>query len=174
MAGSDENLEYPTVRDVLTIHEVIVESDVDTEPGVSTRGDIEYTLESIQEGHFGEVPGTIHQKAFQLMRLLVANHPFVDGNKRTALASTVVLYALNDYDLAYDPEIKEILKQFGTDETEVDRSAVLTYLREHTQLLPEEYRASYDLLGELFRSEAPGTTSESEQNDYTDRNLTRE
>nr|WP_303648833.1 Fic family protein [Haloarchaeobius litoreus] len=29
------------------------------------------------------------------MRLIAANHPFVDGNKRTALMSTRIFYALN-------------------------------------------------------------------------------
>jgi len=38
-----------------------------------------------EEGRFGSSPETIHEKACNLLRLLVANHPFVDTNKRTAL-----------------------------------------------------------------------------------------
>jgi death-on-curing protein len=67
-----------------------------------------------------------------LLRLLVANHPFVDGNKRTALNTVVVSYLLNGHRFEYDEEIREILKQFGTDERTVDEDDVLEYLRTHT------------------------------------------
>lgn len=99
----DEVIEYLTSEDVLAIHEVIVESNADTEPGVSSRGDVEYVIEFVREGHFDQVPETIHEKAFQLLRLLVSNHPLVDGNKRTALASTTVFYALNGYSFELRP-----------------------------------------------------------------------
>ncbi len=54
-------------------------------------------------GHSGEVREhlttrdvlTVHETAVELLRLLVANHPFVDDNKRTALASAVTFCALN-------------------------------------------------------------------------------
>jgi len=57
----------------------------DTSSGVQSKGDIEFALNYASEGAFGSVPETIHEKSFHLLRLLVANHPFVDGNKRTAL-----------------------------------------------------------------------------------------
>lgn len=59
-------------------------------------------------------------KAYQLLRLIAANHPFVDGNKRTALMSTRIFYALNDRRFDYDREIKEILKALATDQQGVD------------------------------------------------------
>ena len=123
---------YPSVEDVLDIHEDIVSEYPDTGPGVRSRGDIEFALEYVSEGSFGSVPETIHETAFHLLRLLVANHPFVDGNKRTALNTVVVFYLLNGYRFEYDDEIRAILKQFGTDETTVDEGAVLEYLRTHT------------------------------------------
>lgn len=39
----------------------------------------------------------VHAKAAALMRSLARNHAFVDGNKRTALAATIVFYQLNGY-----------------------------------------------------------------------------
>jgi death-on-curing protein len=123
---------YPSVEDVLDIHEQIVGEYPDTSPGVQNRGDIEFTLEYISEGSFGWVPETIHEKAFHLLRLLVTNHPFVDGNKRTALNATSVFYLLNEHRFDYDDEIREILKQFGTDETTVDQDHVVDYLRTNT------------------------------------------
>ncbi len=44
----------------------------------------------------------------------------------------VVFYLLNGYRFEYDDEMREILKQFGTDETTVDEKNVLEYLRTHT------------------------------------------
>ncbi len=79
-------------------------------------------------GNFGTVPETIHEKVFHRFRLLVANHPFVDANKRTALNTTAVFYFLNGY-------------QFGTDQTTVDETETVEYLRSHTEEI--------DLVGEI-------------------------
>ena len=85
---------YPSVEDILDIHEDIVSEYPDTSSGIRSRGDVEFALEYISEGGFGSVPEMIHESAFHLLRLLVANHPFVDGNKRTALNTVVVFYLL--------------------------------------------------------------------------------
>lgn len=74
-----DSLWYPSVDDVLEIHEDIVSEYPDTSSGVKNRGDIEFALEYISEGNFGSVPETIHEKTFHFIRLIVANHPFVDG-----------------------------------------------------------------------------------------------
>jgi death-on-curing protein len=103
--------------------------------GVRNRGDIEFGLDYIEEGNFGSAPETIHQKAYDLLRFLVANHPFVDANKRTALNVTVVFYFLNGYRFEYDNEVRTILKAFGTDEAAVDEEETTEYLRSHTEEL---------------------------------------
>jgi death-on-curing family protein len=132
---------YPSVADVVSIHDNIVTEYTDTYAGIQDRGDIEFALNYIEDGHFGTSPETIHEKAFHLMRLLVANHPFVDGNKRTALNTTVVFYFLNGYRFVYDVEIRTILKRLGTDEQAVDEEETISYLRSHTEQL--------DLAGEI-------------------------
>lgn len=123
---------YPSVEDVLSIHEKIVAEYAETHAGIQNRGDIEFALNYIAEGNFGRAPATIHERAFHLLRLLVANHPFVDANKRTALNVTVVFYVLNGYRFEYDTEIRAILKQFGTDQTTVDTAETIEYLQSHT------------------------------------------
>jgi death-on-curing protein len=138
-----ESLWYPSVEDVLAIHEDIVAEYPNTPSGVRDRGDIEFALTYIEEGNFDSAPESIHEKAYQLMRLLVANHPFVDANKRTALNTVVVFYFLNGYRLAYDEEIRTILKRFGIDDRTVGEADVDEYLRTHTEEL--------DLAGEIER-----------------------
>ncbi|GAA0725535.1 type II toxin-antitoxin system death-on-curing family toxin [Halorubrum trapanicum] len=136
-----DSLWYPSVEDVVTIHDDVVAEYPDTPAGVRNRGDIEFALNYIKEGSFGSTPNTIHEKAYHLLRLLVANHPFVDANKRTALNVTVVFYFLNGYRFEYDSEVRTILKAFGTDEAAVDEEETTDYLRSHTEAL--------DLAGEI-------------------------
>lgn len=121
---------YPSVEDVLEIHDTIVESDPDAEAGVQNRGVIEYALEHIEHGSYGEGPETIHEEAYQLMRLLAANHPFVDGNKRTALASTVMFYAWNGYALEYQEELEAMLILISIREDIIDAGVAVEYLRD--------------------------------------------
>ena len=123
---------YPSVEDILAIHDEIVSEYSDTSPGVQSRGDVEFALDYVSEGKFGSVPETIHEKSFHLLRLLVANHPFVDGNKRTTLNTVAMFYLFNGYRFEYDDVIREMLKQFGTDEKTVDEEYVLEYLQAHT------------------------------------------
>jgi death-on-curing protein len=79
------------------------------------------------------VPNTIHGNAFHLLRLLVANHPFVDGNKRTALNTVAVFYFLNGFRFSYDEEIEDTLQGIASDEAEVERKGVLDYFRRHVE-----------------------------------------
>jgi len=52
-------------------------------------GALEAAVLRPQSSAFGEdAYPTIHEKAAALLHSLARNHPFVDGNKRTALAAT--------------------------------------------------------------------------------------
>jgi len=177
MDEEPESISYLSAADIRDIHELIVESNADTTAGISSPGDIEYTVEHIQEGHLSQVPESLHEKAFQLLRLIAANHPFVDGNKRTALMSTRIFYALNGCRFDYDREIKEILKSLATDESSVDVDDVLAYLRAHTEPLAPEYEATINLwLSRIERIDQlpsdpkldTGDDEQHEPNDYDD------
>ena len=102
-----DSLWYPSVDDVIAVHHDIVSEYPNTSTGVRDRGAIEFSLRYIEDGSFEVAPETIHEKAFHLLRLLVANHPFVDANKRTALNMVAVFYFLNGYRLEYDDEIRK-------------------------------------------------------------------
>jgi death-on-curing protein len=145
MSEESDSVNYLSTDDILAIHELIVESNEDTEPGIPSPGDVAYAVEHVREGHFGQVPESLHEKAYQLLRLLAANHPFVDGNKRTALMSVRIFYALNGLKFDYDREVKAILKELATDEADVSEGTVLSYLREHTEPLAPEYAATIEL-----------------------------
>jgi death-on-curing protein len=42
---------------------------------------------------------SIHEKAGALMHSLIRNHPFVDGNKRTAVVASFTFYLLNGWEI---------------------------------------------------------------------------
>ncbi|WP_226023642.1 type II toxin-antitoxin system death-on-curing family toxin [Halomicrobium salinisoli] len=124
-----DDLTYPSVELVLDLHDQIVAEGDATEPGVRSADVIAFALQYISEGFFGEVPETIHDKAVHLMRLLVAEHPFVDGNKRTALRTVVVFYMINGYAFDYGDEIRALLHRFATDGDTVDTATAVIYFR---------------------------------------------
>lgn len=97
------------------------------------------------EGHFDNAPESLHERPFQLLGLIAANHPFVDGNKRTALTSARIFYAVNDLRVDYDRKIKEILKALATDDHSVEKDDVIEYLRGHIDPLALEYEATINL-----------------------------
>ena len=143
-----------------------MEANAETTAGVVSPGDIEYAVEHIQEGQFGQGPESLHEKAFQLLRLITVNHPFVDGNKRTALMSTRIFYALNGRRFDYDREVKEILKALATEESSVDAEDVLAYLRAHTEPLAREYEATINLwLARIGDTDQPLTDQDTDKQD---------
>lgn len=92
----------------------------------------------VSVGYFGEGPETIHEKAAHLMRLLVAEHPFVDGNKRTALNTVAVFYEVNGYEFSYEDErIRGILRQFAIDADAVEMDDVIAYLGDNVHQAEE-------------------------------------
>ncbi|GAB3019348.1 type II toxin-antitoxin system death-on-curing family toxin [Natronobiforma cellulositropha] len=130
---SEDLLSYPTVDEIHVIHEDIVEEGEETEPGIQNPRDVDSALHYISEGHYGKVPETIHEKAAHLLRMLVTAHPYVDGNKRTALAATEVFYAMNGYLFTYDGrEIRQWLQKLATDADSVDMVEFVSYCQENS------------------------------------------
>ena len=136
MADSDEGeFWYPTAEDIVTIHDDLIEENEESEPGIQDPDQIKYAIDHIQHGHFGEGPKTVHEKAFHLMRLLAANHWFVDGNKRTALNATESFYLFNGYSLDYGEDLRSMLKLLAIQAELIDEEVAVEYLSEQTEPL---------------------------------------
>lgn len=125
-------IDYPSAEEIRAIHQSIVANDDQTDPGEKTPGDVEFAVDYISKGYYGKVPESIHEKAAHLMRLIAGGHPFVDGNKRTALDSVEVFYQLNGYHFDYEDEVEDILTDFAQAASEVDIDTVVSYLDAHT------------------------------------------
>lgn len=132
MVEIDDKFWYPDLNDILLIHENVVAEDPESETGIRNQEQINFVIDYIKHGHFGKVPRTIHEKAFHLMRLLAANHYFVDGNKRTALNTTEIFYDFNNYEFATGEDIRSMLKLLSVEERLLDKSQTVKYFKKKT------------------------------------------
>jgi len=83
---------FLTTDEVLVIHERIIEA-FGGPPDVRDLGLLESALYRPQSGYYDDLP----TMAAALFESLLMNHPFVDGNKRTAFFATDVFLRLNGF-----------------------------------------------------------------------------
>ncbi|MGC2031660.1 MAG: type II toxin-antitoxin system death-on-curing family toxin [Steroidobacteraceae bacterium] len=90
--------EFLTVIEVLAIHQDQIER-YGGSHGLRDPGQLEAALYRAQTGYYSEVL----EEAAALWESLGQNHPFIDGNKRTAFAAMVTFLAINGIELTADP-----------------------------------------------------------------------
>ena len=77
---------------------------------------------------------TLFEMAAAYLFHLCSNHPFLDGNKRTALAASLAFLWLNDLDVATDPdEIADLV--LGVADGRVGKAQVAVYLENRARQL---------------------------------------
>jgi death on curing protein len=91
--------DFLTLADVLAMHEDQV-ARYGGSPEVRDFGLLEAALYRPQTGYYADVV----EEAAALWESLAQNHPFVDGNKRTAFAAMYTFLAINDVRLTADAE----------------------------------------------------------------------
>ena len=85
--------------DVLAIHQRQIER-VGGLDGIRDEGLLDSALAQPQATFFGEfLHPTIHHGAAAYLYHLAKNHPFLDGNKCTAFATTIAFLWMNGYEL---------------------------------------------------------------------------
>lgn len=91
--------EFLEIADILEIHQILIEQ-FGGMPGVRDEGLLESALSQPKASFFGELlHPTIYQQAAAYLYHLAKNHPFVDGNKRTAYGAMEAFIRLNGYNL---------------------------------------------------------------------------
>ena len=101
-----------TKEQVLLLHRQLIQ-ETGGEPGLRDEGLLESALHAPFQGFGGtEAYPSIQQKAARLCYGLVADHPFVDGNKRIGAHTMLVFLALNGIELSYtQQELSDIVLQ---------------------------------------------------------------
>src|SRR6516162_9483441 len=91
--------DYLTFAEVLAIHDDQIER-YGGSPGVRDPGLLEAAVFRPQTGYYTD----LIEEAAALWESLAQNHPFIDGNKRTAFAATYTFLAINGGRITADPD----------------------------------------------------------------------
>jgi len=83
---------YPTVKDAVAAHDALIEK-YGGSFGILDEGALEAAINRPQTGYYN----SIIEEAAALMESLAMNHPFIDGNKRTAFAVCDGFLRINGY-----------------------------------------------------------------------------
>jgi death-on-curing protein len=119
--------EYLTIAEVLAMHADLIER-YGGSAGLRDPGQLEAALFRPQSGYYPDLLG----QAAALWESLSQNHPFVDGNKRTAFAATYTFLAINGCRLTVtsDATYQFMLELYETQGFKFE--AMVAWLRLHT------------------------------------------
>lgn len=100
--------------------------------GIRDRGLIAASVGRISSGwEGGEFYPGLFDKAAALLESIIRNHPFIDGNKRTALLAAGTLLELNGWQLSFD-KVEAVNFALGVESKQLDHRQIVTWLREHS------------------------------------------
>lgn len=124
--------EFLEINDILTIHQILLEQ-FGGMPGIRDEGLLESAVSQPQATFFGELlHPTIHVQAAAYLYHLAKNHPFLDGNKRTAFGAMEAFLRLNGYNLDFsDEEAYQIVMQVA--QGEMSKEELARLLEQHIQ-----------------------------------------
>jgi len=128
-------MRYLTVDEVLVLHDYAIER-FGGSPGLASLERLEASLAVPMQTMFGqELYPDLWSKAAILCYLLIKNHPFVDGNKRTALYALLRFLELNGYTIAVadNDELYRFTMDVAT--SALDKEEIEAWLRMHTRKL---------------------------------------
>lgn len=120
-----------SLEQLLEIHSLVVET-TGGSTGLRDLGRLESAIATQTQNVFGEeLYPSIVDKTAALIRGLIADHPFVDGNKRTAILAGLTVLKINSIEFAAKPgEIEDFAVKIAVDKLDVP--AIVSWLREHT------------------------------------------
>jgi len=124
-------MRYLSIEDILRLHFEVIE-DYGGSHGIREEGRLLAVVDAPQQAVFGEEQyKTIYEKAAVYYRNIIADHAFIDGNKRTATTCTAVFLQLNGYKLTASPKVLEdFAVQIATDHLEI--KAIAEWLEKYT------------------------------------------
>jgi len=118
-------IEYLSLDQVLYLHEALIEA-TGGSAGMRDVGLLESALGRPAASFGGQdLYPSLEAKAAALMHSLVSNHPFVDGNKRVAIAATELFLQANghiftaDNDALFDFTMACAASQLGREEIRI-------------------------------------------------------
>jgi death-on-curing protein len=102
-------------------------------PGIRDLALLESALAAPTATYEGEfLHGNLYEMASAYLFHLIKNHPFVDGNKRVGLISTIVFLGFNDLALTAEPDALTSLV-VGVADGSVSKAEVAVFLKLNTR-----------------------------------------
>ncbi len=116
---------YLTLEEILRLHFQLIE-DFGGSHGVRNEGRLQSVVVTPKHSIFGkEQYPTIFDKAAVYLRNIVGDHPFSDGNKRTAITVCGIFLLRNGYDLIAKPKmLEDFAVKVATDNLDIDEIAI--------------------------------------------------
>jgi len=129
--------DYLTVAEVLAMHADQIER-YGGSHGVRDPGLLEAALFRPQTGYYADLV----EEAAALWESMSQNHPFIDGNKRTAFAATYTFLAINGARLIADAQETYDFVAGLYERNQVNFDKLVLWLREHIEPeTPRTHRA---------------------------------
>lgn len=124
-------MKHLTVKDIELLHMQIIDASGGSQ-GIRDIGRVEAAVSTQHQVVFGqELYESIFSKSAALTRGIIADHPFIDGNKRTGIMAALTLLNLNSHDTSdlEDSELEDFAVKIATDHLSVEDIAV--WLKSH-------------------------------------------
>ena len=123
-------MKYLTLQQLLEVHLLAVRTGGGSE-GLRDLGRLESVLATQTQSVFGkELYVTLVEKAAALIRGIIGDHPFVDGNKRTGLLVGLTFLEINDPIFkASQGELEDFAVKVATDQLGVKEIATWLEVR---------------------------------------------
>ena len=99
-------------------------------PGIRDQGLLESALARPRHKWRYEPETELAELAAAYAFGIAKNHPFVDGNKRTALLAAYTFLAINDFELEA-PETEAVSMILGTADGSISEGELATWIRAH-------------------------------------------
>ena len=132
MPSKTNKTTYLKVEDILIIHVAILDETGGSD-GVRDLGRLEAAIAHPQQVVYGkEIREDIFSKAAAYGFDIIKYHPFVDGNKRTAMTTMAVFLSLNSYTLSVE---KGAIEKMAVDIVEKNMSIedISTWLKNNSK-----------------------------------------
>jgi len=125
-------MKYLVLEDILRLHYQIVE-DFGGSHGVRDEGRLQSAVAAPRQEVFGqEQYATIYEKAATYIRNIIADHPFVDGNKRSAITCVGIFLMQNNYSLTATPkDLEDFAVQVAVEH--LDIPVIAAWLQTHSK-----------------------------------------
>lgn len=123
-------MHYLTIEEILRLHFQVIE-DFGGSHGVRDENRLKSVVEAPKQEVFGvEQYPSVYEKAAVYLRNIIGDHPFTDGNKRTAVTVCGIFLIRNNMKLAAKPkELEDFAVKIATNHLDVPEIA--SWLENH-------------------------------------------